>query len=95
MSKMARGTSNRAKGNIDADVPRLAWSVREFAAAMGINYQTALGMIHDGTLGYFKAGAEYRIPNSEVERLLQEASNRGTSDYHKSKTRDSQTPTQN
>lgn len=70
MSTAARGTSSRAKGNITADVPRLAWTVREFAAAIGVNYQTALRMIHDGQVGHFKAGGEYRIPQAEIERLL-------------------------
>lgn len=73
MSRAARGTSSRAKGNIQADVPRIAWTVREFAAAIGVNYQTALAMVHDGTVGHFKAGGEYRIPHSEIERLLSEA----------------------
>jgi excisionase family DNA binding protein len=70
----ARGTSGRAKGNITADVPRLAWTVREFAAAIGVNYQTALRMVHSGQVGHFKAGGEYRIPNQELERLVTEAS---------------------
>jgi excisionase family DNA binding protein len=70
MSSAARGTSSRAKGTINAAVPRLAWTVREFAAAIGINYQTALRMIHSGQVGHFKAGGEYRIPDAEVERLL-------------------------
>lgn len=74
MSIAARGTSNRAKGNIKADVPRLAWTVREFAAAINVNYQTALAMIHTGQVGHFKAGGEYRIPHAEVERLLADAS---------------------
>ena len=55
MSTAARGTSGRAKGSITADVPRLAWTVREFAAAIGVNYQTALRMVHDGQVGYFMA----------------------------------------
>lgn len=70
MTIAARGTSDRAKGNITADVPRLAWTVREFAAAIGVNYQTALRMVHSGQVGHFKAGGEYRIPNVEIERLL-------------------------
>jgi len=74
MSSAAHGSSSRAKGNINADVPRLAWTVREFASAIGVNYQTALRMIHSGQVGHFKAGGEYRIPNVEVERLVAEAS---------------------
>jgi excisionase family DNA binding protein len=74
MSTAGRGTSGRAKGNITADVPRLAWTVREFAAAIGVNYQTALHMVHSGQVGHFKAGGEYRIPNQELERLMTEAS---------------------
>ncbi|HET9142450.1 helix-turn-helix domain-containing protein [Actinophytocola sp.] len=69
-----RRASNRAKGNIQADVPRLAWTVREFAAAIGVNYQTALRMVHQGKVGHFKAGGEFRIPHKEIERLLAEAS---------------------
>jgi excisionase family DNA binding protein len=76
MTTAARGSSNRAKGNIKADVPRIAWTVREFAAAINVNYQTALAMIHTGQVGHFRAGGEYRIPNSEIERLLAEASPR-------------------
>jgi excisionase family DNA binding protein len=74
MSTVARGTSDRAKGNITADVPRLAWTVREFAAAIGVNYQTALRMVHNGQVGHFKAGGEYRIPNQDLERLVTVAS---------------------
>jgi excisionase family DNA binding protein len=78
MSTAARGTSNRAKGNIAADVPRLAWTVREFAAAIGVNYQTALRMIHSGQVGHFKAGGEYRIPDQEIQRLLAAAHDEAT-----------------
>jgi excisionase family DNA binding protein len=76
MTRAARGTSSRAKGNITANVPRIAWSVREFAAAIGVNYQTGLAMIHSGEVGHFKAGGEYRIPQAEIERLLSQASQR-------------------
>jgi excisionase family DNA binding protein len=76
MTRRARGTSNRAKGNIKANAHRIAWSVREFAATIGVNYQTALAMVHNGDVGYFKAGGEYRIPQPEIDRLLSEASAR-------------------
>jgi excisionase family DNA binding protein len=76
--RAARGTSKRAKGNIPADVPRIAYSVTEFAAGIGVNYQTALRMVHRGEVGHFLAGSEFRIPVSEVKRLIDEANERRT-----------------
>lgn len=76
--RAARGTSTRAKGNIQADVPRIAYTVTEFAAGIGVNYQTALRMVHSGDVGHFPVGGEYRIPVAEVERLINEALDRRT-----------------
>jgi excisionase family DNA binding protein len=71
---------SRAKGKIQADVTRNAWSVREFAATLGVSYHTVLRAVHRGELAStrFPAGVgEYRIPNSELTRLLAEANERG------------------
>jgi excisionase family DNA binding protein len=64
---------DRTKFAVMADVPRIAWTVREFAASIGVNYETALAMVHDATVGHFKVGCEYRIPHDEVVRLVDEA----------------------
>lgn len=53
------------------DLPRRAWSPREVAAQLSLPYETVLSMIHSGQLGAFKAGRYYRIPDRELERLLQ------------------------
>lgn len=76
--RAAHGTSHRAKGNIAADVPRIAYTVMEFAAGIHVNYQTALNMVHAGTVGHFRVGGEFRIPVAEVERLINEALERRT-----------------
>jgi excisionase family DNA binding protein len=67
---------DRAKGNVKADVPRVAWSVREFAAATGISIDTTYRLLDRGEVGWFQLGGEKRIPNTELERLLAEAEGR-------------------
>jgi excisionase family DNA binding protein len=69
-------TASRSKGRINADVPRNAWSIREFAATLGVSYYTVLRAVRRGEIASFRFPAEvgeYRIPNSELERLLSEA----------------------
>lgn len=66
-------TTSRAKGKVQADVPRNAWSVREFAATLGVNVHTVYRLIKDNKLASFPFGGELRIPNSELERLMAEA----------------------
>lgn len=70
----------RAKANVvTADVPRNAWSVREFAATLGVNVHTIYRLIKHGQLAWFPVGGEKRIPNSELDRLLAEAYERRVS----------------
>jgi excisionase family DNA binding protein len=66
-------TAERRKGAINESVPRLWWSVREFAATAGLNYETALREIHKGTFAARKFGGEYRIPDAELQRVINEA----------------------
>jgi excisionase family DNA binding protein len=66
-------TASRAKGKVQADVPRNAWSVKEFAATLGVNVHTVYRMCDRGDLAWFLFGGEKRIPNSELERLMAEA----------------------
>lgn len=66
-------TASRAKGQVQADVPREFWSVREFAATFGVNQHTIYRMCNRGELAWVPVGGEKRIPNSELERLLAEA----------------------
>ena len=63
----------RAKTAPKADVPRLFWSVREFAGALGLNVETVYRLIARHELAAVKVGGEHRIPNSEIERLTDEA----------------------
>lgn len=70
MTRAKNGTDPRAKGNVTAGVPRLAWTVRELAAALRVNYQTALRMIHNKQVTAFTVGGEYRIGVFEIARLI-------------------------
>lgn len=58
--------------------PRVAWSVAEFAEAMGVSVWTVYRLIDKGDLGWFQLspGSDKRIPNSELERLFAEAAER-------------------
>lgn len=71
-------TSSRAKGQVQADVPRLWWSAKEFAAATGCALDTVYRWMKNSTLAWTYIGSEKRIPNSELERLLAEAQARKT-----------------
>jgi len=65
---------DRAKGNVHAPgVERQAYSVREFAAAVGISIDSVYRCMKRGELKSFKIASEYRIPASEITRLLAEA----------------------
>lgn len=65
--------TNRRKDAVIEGLPRLWWSVREFASAAGLNYETALREVHAGTLAATKFGGEFRIPDAEVQRLISDA----------------------
>jgi len=57
-------------------VPRNAWSVKEFAAAWGVNVNTVYRLINTGQLAWTWIGGEKRIPNAELDRLMAEAMDR-------------------
>lgn len=67
---------DRAKGHVTADVERVAYSVREFAAAVGVSMDSVYAAIHRKELAAFRFASEYRIPASEMARLLTEAQGR-------------------
>lgn len=69
----SRGKWSRAKGEVQADVPRNAWSVREFAAALGVNKHTIYRACNRGEIAWVQVGGEKRIPNAELERMVAEA----------------------
>lgn len=69
-------TASRAKGKVQADVPRLWWSVREFAAAFGVNVNTVYRLLDREELAWTWVGGEKRIPTSELDRLMAEAMDR-------------------
>jgi excisionase family DNA binding protein len=71
-------SSTRAKGHVEADVPRLWWSVKEFAAATGVALDTVYRWTKNGKVAWTWLGGEKRIPNSEMERLFAEAEQRRT-----------------
>ena len=68
----------RAKGVAKADVPRVLWSVREFATATGLAVDSVYRLIHSGELAHTPLLGEYRIPHSEIERLVADAFERRT-----------------
>ncbi len=55
-------------------VPRVAYSPAEFAEALGVSRQHVHNMIGRGELQSMKLGKARRIPATEIERLLDEAS---------------------
>lgn len=63
----------RAKGQVQADVPRNFWSVKEFAATLGVSLDTVYRMIARRELACVQIAGEKRVPHSELERLLAEA----------------------
>ena len=63
----------RAKGARKADVPRTFWSVREFAETTGLAVDTVYRMISRGELGAVRLGGEHRIPNAELDRIVEQA----------------------
>jgi excisionase family DNA binding protein len=71
-------STRRAKGHVEANVPRLWWSVKEFAAATGVALDTVYRWTNRGQIAWTWLGGEKRIPNSEMERLLTEAKQRRT-----------------
>lgn len=71
-------TTPRAKGHVEANVPRMWWSVKEFAAATGVALDTVYRWTNRGQIEWTWLGGEKRIPNSEMERLLTEAKQRRT-----------------
>ncbi len=50
--------------------PKLAYSVLESCAALGITRPTLYGLIADGRLRTIKVGARRLIPATELHRLL-------------------------
>lgn len=65
--------SVRAKGKSKADLPRLFWSVNEFAHTCGLAQDTVYRLIRDRRLAAVKVNGEHRIPDSEIKRLTAEA----------------------
>jgi excisionase family DNA binding protein len=53
-----------------SQVTRQAWNPREVAAALGIGYQKALDLIHDGVIGHVRAGHFILVPDEELKRFL-------------------------
>jgi excisionase family DNA binding protein len=67
-------TAARTKAEIAAaGIDRVALSIREFAAALGVNYHTIRRMCNRGELACTRIGSEMRIPKTELERLLADA----------------------
>jgi hypothetical protein len=58
------------KGDALPGVPRSAWSIKEFAATLGIGYYTAYRMVTRQEVKSFRVLGEIRVPDSELQRLL-------------------------
>jgi excisionase family DNA binding protein len=56
----------------DAPVVRRAETMREFAASLGVSYDTAWRAATDGRLKTIRFGKRRLIPAAEVERVLSE-----------------------
>lgn len=65
--------TSRNKGQVQADVPRNFWSVREFAATLGVSLDTVYRLIKDNKLACVQIAGEKRVPHRELERLMAEA----------------------
>jgi excisionase family DNA binding protein len=57
-----------------AALPRLAWSVQEVGVQLGLNYDAVLKAVHEGQIHAIRLGRHYRIPDSELTRLVGAAS---------------------
>lgn len=49
---------------------RAAYSVKEFAALLGVHLNTIYREVQSGAIASVRIGGEYRIPHAELERLL-------------------------
>jgi excisionase family DNA binding protein len=60
--------------NGDISVPRMAYSLREFAAALGVHYLTVYRMVRRGLLGVVRAEGvrQFMVPVHEAERFLRD-----------------------
>ena len=50
-------------------LPRIAWSVAEFAAMTGLSSDAVYDQIHAGEIPATKFGQQWRIANSYVEQV--------------------------
>ncbi|MDB6102554.1 MAG: Helix-turn-helix domain [Gammaproteobacteria bacterium] len=53
--------------------PRIAYSINETAAVLGISRRTVYELLASGQLGAVRIGARQRIPAAELERLCRPA----------------------
>jgi predicted site-specific integrase-resolvase len=65
-------TKSGQERNHDAPVVRRAETLREFAASMGVSYDTAWRASSDGRLKTLRFGKRLLVPAGEVERVLAE-----------------------
>ena len=57
----------------DPTVLRRAWSPREIAGQLGVQYRSVLSLIRSGELGALRVGQHYIVPDVELERYLHSA----------------------
>jgi excisionase family DNA binding protein len=55
-------------------LPRRAWSPREVGHQLGLPYDSVLLAIQNGQIATFRIGRHHRVPDSELDRLLESAS---------------------
>jgi excisionase family DNA binding protein len=63
----------RNRSAAELGVLRKAWTVAEFAASLGIDYDAALDLIHEGKVRVFKVGNQYRISDAAMQEYIAEA----------------------
>lgn len=71
-------TDDQSKPSTKAEqptpLPRRAWSPREVGNQLGLPYDSVLLAIQNGQIATFRIGRHHRVPDFELDRLLESAS---------------------
>lgn len=68
----AKTVGNADNRQVDAPILRRAESLREFAASLGISYDSAFRKAQSGQLKTVRFGRRVLVPAPEIERVLAE-----------------------
>ncbi len=57
---------SKSKAAAGLEVPRTAWTPREVAVSLNVDYEAVLEWIHAGELDHFKVGTHFRVPHTAL-----------------------------